>query len=157
MPRTLRPTDPDPANDLLPPQGYTLREFNRCSLRLYESRPDENDETDPYSKRDARLIQFAISGRHPDDNIQAHVDLLPLQPPPSTNFTLTRDFDSLLCISENLSHITRALSVFPIPPFKHTLNRSLHLHVPGPGVSHPLPLQNSDTLLTYHTLTAPLA
>ena len=124
----LRPTDPDPANDVAPFHTYTLKDFNHECLHLYRPHEGENYNTDGYSKGEGRVIQFAISGRHPDHLTQAYIDVLQYAAPNSTEFTLIHDFISLLCISETLCHVHQTLSVHPIPPFK-TMNC---LHVTHP-------------------------
>jgi hypothetical protein len=123
----------DHANDLLDIQFYTLQEFTgECRSLLKPCKGDNEDDSD------ARVVEFATSGRHPDHAIQAYVDVLAYMPPNDTEFTLTRDFDSLIYISRTLGHIRRALSVYPIPQFKHTIRQPLHLQYsfhPGATVS----------------------
>ncbi|GBE88997.1 predicted protein [Sparassis crispa] len=48
--------------------------------------------------------------------------------PPSDEYTIRRDYDSLLGISRSLPYISQ-LAVFPIPSFRETLTTSVHMAV----------------------------
>jgi hypothetical protein len=117
----------DSTNDLLPFEDYNVKDFTRECRHLFQLRDGEVEDEGGYHQGFMRLAHFAVSGRHPDHHHQAHVDALCYAPANDTIFTLTRDFDSLVCWTNTLAHINAHLYVHPIPLFKHTMDRPLHL------------------------------
>jgi hypothetical protein len=146
----VNPHGHDSANDLLPFQDYTIGQFNRECLKLYSNREGEVQD-EGCSKALVRLVHFAVSGRHPDHGHQAYVDALYFSPHHETEFRLTRDFDSLICWTTSLQHVTAPLHVHPVALYKNTIQRDVHVakrfdHFPGASTMFLV-------LFSLHTLT----
>ena len=97
----------------LPPRTYSLREFNRHAKDLLAS--DESDE----------FVRFSLTGEVAGDH-QVVVDPLRDLLDPHHEITLSRDYDSILGITERIV-VNSQLSVYPICNPADALATSIHL------------------------------
>ena len=107
----------------LPVRAFGFVQFNGlCNELLNRQSPDrDNDTTD--------FVRFALAGRYIlfDELRRAYVHpTLTLPPVLDVPLTLTRDFDSLIGISNDLP-FSVPISIFPVPRFRDTLTSDNHL------------------------------
>lgn len=107
-------------DDLLPATQVGLSEFNSLAQDMLDA-----GHTDDY-------VKLILGGRVWDEDKETRVFMNALQgcePARLSNCTLTGDFDSLIGFSPRLP-IAVPLSVFPVPNFKFTLKKPIHIEIP---------------------------
>lgn len=103
----------------LPQKQVTLQEFLQIADGLL------------YNQQDVfQFVRFMLAGRYTGDGAMArafvnvkqglHTGL------PDNEVTVTRDYDSIIGISQDLPYMS-ALAVFPLAPFKETLKKNNHM------------------------------
>jgi hypothetical protein len=104
---------------------YSLRNFALEALRL-KKRRDNLNETDEDGLR--RYMAFVLTGRHPDQDEQAIVDVLAdqISPDDVDILEVLQDFDSLNGVSEDLPFVI-SIAVYPVPRFEDTLKKDCML------------------------------
>ena len=116
------PADPSPHLQT----DYTLEDFVSEGVQLMASR-DTDPQPKPFDGTDAglmRLAQWALTGRHPDSDIQANI--IPTKANPG-NLKVLCDFDSFLCISRHLEHVWSSLDVYRMCPIHLRIATNLHI------------------------------
>lgn len=108
------------------PLQLSFVEFTKKARQLFI---DLQDTTDPNQERVAAkdFYRFVLAGRIYVDDLERHVTLNSCQGQDSNvQYTLTRDYDSLIGISKDLPY-SKHIELLPIPPFRMTLTQSNHL------------------------------
>ena len=118
---------PYPDEDL-PKLTLSLKEFNDIAYRLLDH--SLSNAVDP---KHHTFVNFVLSGRYtdPEDNLQKRINIDVLKDVTPTrdieDFKITRDYDSIIGISNNLP-FTIPIAIYPIPPFDQSLTKSNHLY-----------------------------
>lgn len=111
---TMRQPDED-----LPHKQVSLQEFLQIADNLL------------YEKQDVyKFVRFVLAGRYIGEGPMSRVFVNAKQGLhtglPDGAVNVTRDYDSILGISNDLPYMS-ALAVFPLPPFKETLKKNNHM------------------------------
>jgi hypothetical protein len=97
----------------LPQKAYSLKEFNSHAWRLHDQQNVEE------------FVKFALTGEVPGDH-QAVVDPFRDILNPEHPITVSRDYDSILGITEDIA-VQCSLCIFPINNPVEALRTSIHL------------------------------
>ncbi|KAI9068787.1 hypothetical protein FKP32DRAFT_1671925 [Trametes sanguinea] len=88
------------------------------------------------------FVSLMVAGRATVDGDDHRVFLSGyqnVQPASLEDCTLTGDFDSLIGFTPRLA-LRVPLSIFPVPSFKHTLKKPVHISIPVPGANGAAPM-----------------
>lgn len=110
-------------DETLPVAKLSLRSFNRRAYKILKK--------DLRNFPHKRFVEFVLGGRLiKGDGVERRVymDVLRGIEPTAAleNLNVTRDYDSLIGISENLP-FNVALALYPVPNFRESLKRTNHL------------------------------
>lgn len=106
---------------------FSFMEFCEKAKQLYTDL--QRSGTDDEEIHHAKLFyRFVLAGRaRTEEDIPRHITLNTLDNLPDVNdFNITRDYDSLIGISDDLPY-TSHIQLTPVPPFTSTLKTSNHM------------------------------
>lgn len=104
-----------------PTESFNLREFIDQAYTIFNE--NETDES---------FIRFVLTGEMIDDNgapKQAFIDILQNAVSPDHRLSISRDYDSLLGISDKIM-VDAAISVYSVPHPSYALKKSIHFKHP---------------------------
>jgi hypothetical protein len=112
---------------------YTLGEFVDEGTVLLEQR-NHDSPNDPFTGvHDGKmcLTCWALTGIHPDTDVQASIVIPPNNP--EDQFTIVRDFDSLLLLSPHLKFVESSIDIFRNPPVSMALSSDVKINATIPN------------------------
>lgn len=112
----------DYPDEELNPLQLSLLGFTAIAQQLFGTVTESNESRDSF-------IRFVLAGRLGHSDTASRVFMNARQgvgPPPKNEYSLRRDFDSLIGITRDLPFAC-AMAVFPLPSFRDTLKKDNHL------------------------------
>lgn len=117
------------------PHPLSVHAFLSEYARLWQLADNAQDAREKLSIQ-MKANKYMLTGIHVDENYQASVEPLRNAVSVDEQFTITRDYDSLIGFADDIPLRNGSLLVFTVPSKDQTLRDNIHVHVRflvGPG------------------------